>query len=176
MRLNKSAILSLTVCAAAVCVSGYSPASAAADVPGLAIKQVGYNANGNDTFWNRNREYVDISALVDADVKGLTVSDSWAKSHANDNPKSCNTFTVTALPGVSEVGDKLTLPAGHTLRVYVGSGTPAVSGSYHLVYMNSKCGYHGHIFNNGGDTVWISKAATADSLSYNFDNGYYIKP
>lgn len=176
MRLNKSAILSLAV-VGALGVTGLSAssASAAAPIDNLAISLVGYNANGADSWFNRNKEYVDITATADVNVKGLTVSDSWARSHADDNPKKCNTWTIDSLPGVDEVDGKLMLPAGHKVRVYNGSGTPAVSGSYHLVYANSKCGYHGHVYGNGGDTVWLTQAGNEESFSYNFDNGYYVR-
>lgn len=175
MRLNKSAsLLAAAVLAAGLAAS--APASAAAPIDNLAISQVGYNAVGADTWFNRNKEYVDITAAADVNVKGLTVADSWAKNHADDNPKGCNTFTIDSLPGVVPGPDgSVTLQAGRKVRVYVGSGTPAVSGSYHLVYANSKCGYRGHIFNNGGDTVWLTQGSNEESFSYNFDNGYYVR-
>ncbi|MEU6725452.1 hypothetical protein ABZ917_17230 [Nonomuraea wenchangensis] len=175
MRYKSAAILSAAALAATLTVAGATSASAAAPVDNLRITQVGYNANGADTWFNRNKEYVDVLAEADVDVKGLTVSDSWAKNHADDNPKKCNTFTVTSLPGVAEVDGKLILPAGHKVRVYNGAGTPAVSGSYHLVYANSKCGYHGHFYGNGGDTVWLTQGANEESFTYNFDNGYYVR-
>src|SRR5690349_5504300 len=102
MRYKSAAILSAAALAATLTVAGATSASAAAPVDNLRITQVGYNANGADTWFNRNKEYVDVLAEADVDVKGLTVSDSWAKSHADDNPKKCNTFTITSLPGVAE--------------------------------------------------------------------------
>lgn len=175
MRISKS----LTLLAAAVValgVTGASAASASSDVPGLAITQVGYNAYGSDTVWNRNQEFVDVKASADTDVKGLTVADQWGKSHAADNPRGCNTYKVASLPGVAEVDGKIILPSGHTLRVYSGRGLASVNGTVHSVYMDSRCGYHGHIWGNGGDTAWITLGADSESFAYDFDNGYVVKP
>lgn len=176
MRISKSAILLAGVVIAASLPASTASASTTAGVDNLQITQVGYNANGADSWWNRNKEYVDITAAADVNVKGLTVSDSWAKSHSDDNPKKCNTWTIDSLPGVVAGADgSLTLPAGHKVRVYNGVGTPAVSGVYHLVYANSKCGYHGHVYGNGGDTVWLTQGSNEESFTYNFDNGYYVR-
>ncbi|MEU6710021.1 lamin tail domain-containing protein [Nonomuraea sp. NPDC046802] len=179
MRISKSAILLSAVLAASGVVGGSTAASA--DVADLSITRIGYNANGVDTWFNRNKEYVDVTntGAAAVDVKGLVVEDAWAHANGDDNPRKCNTWTVNSLPGVDEVDGKLMLQAGHTVRVYNGSGSPAVSGEggrFHLVYANSKCGYRGHVYNNGGDTIWISKGGASESVTYNFDNGYYIKP
>jgi hypothetical protein len=172
--------IALTVATlAAVAVTGVSAASA--DVPGLSITRVGYNAVGADTSWNRNQEYVDITAAPDhaVDVKGLVVEDSWAHAAGDDNRGHCNTWTVNSLPGIEPTTEgQIMLPAGHTIRVYTGSGRPAVfgvDGRFHAVYMNSHCGYHGHFWNNGGDTVYVSLNGETSSLAYNFENGYYIR-
>jgi hypothetical protein len=172
----KSAIV-LSAAALAAGLVGAVPVSATAEIGNLQITQVGYNANGADSVWNRNKEYVDIRQQGPdaADVKGLVVADSWAKNHADDNPGNCNTYTVSSVPDVAEVDGKILLPVGHTLRVYNGYGTPKTSGTFHLVYANSKCGYHGHIYNNGGDTVWLTKGGDSESFTYNFDNGYYVR-
>jgi hypothetical protein len=159
---------------------GLTASMASADVTGLSISQVGYNAVGADSVWNRNAEYVDITAGAAAvNVKNLVVSDSWAKAKGDDNDHNCNTFTINSLPGVpAGPAGEVVLPAGHTARVYVGAGTPKVFGNggrFHAVYMNSRCGYHGHIFNNSGDTVWIEQSGASDSLPYNFETGYYIR-
>jgi hypothetical protein len=153
-----------------------SAASTAAPIANLSITQVGYNANGSDTWWNRNKEYVEISASANVNVKNLVVADSWAKNNAGDNAEKCNTYTIAALPGVEEVGGVVTLPAGDKIRVYSGSGTNAKVGGTFRLFMNSKCGYRGHYLNNGGDTVWLTQAGHEEWFSYNFDNGYYVKP
>lgn len=177
MRINKSATLAAAVLTAAVLAGVPASAStAAAPIGDLSITQVGYNANGADSFWNRNKEYVEITASADVNVKNLVVADSWAKANAGDNAENCNTYTVTALPGVVEVGGMVTLPAGDKIRVYSGSGTPVKVGGTFRLFMNSKCGYRGHYLNNGGDTVWLSQAGNEEWFSYNFDNGYYVKP
>jgi hypothetical protein len=173
----KSLILFTALTAAGV-LAGVpaSASSTAAPIDNLSITQVGYNANGSDTWWNRNKEYVEITATADVNVKNLVVADSWAKNNAGDNAEKCNTYTVTALPGVEEVGGVVTLPAGDKIRVYSGSGTNAKVGGTFRLFMNSKCGYRGHYLNNGGDTVWLSQAGGEEWFSYNFDNGYYVKP
>jgi hypothetical protein len=175
--MSKSLIL-FTALATAGVLAGVpaSASSAAAPIDNLSITQVGYNANGSDTWWNRNKEYVEITATADVNVKNLVVADSWAKSNAGDNAEKCNTYTVTALPGVEEVGGVVPLPANDKIRVYSGSGTNAKVGGTFRLFMNSKCGYRGHYLNNGGDTVWLSQGGGEEWFSYNFDNGYYVKP
>ncbi|MEV0231606.1 hypothetical protein [Nonomuraea sp. NPDC050786] len=81
MRLNKSAILSLAV-VGALGVTGLSASAASADVDGLSITQVGYNAYGADTVWNRNQEFVDVKndGATAVNVKDLVVTDQWGKS------------------------------------------------------------------------------------------------
>jgi hypothetical protein len=179
MRINKSAILLAAALATAVVTAG--SATASAEVPGLAITQVGYNAYGSDTVWNRNQEFVDVknTGTEAVNVAGLVVADQWAKSHEGDNDRNCNTLKVTSLPGVTAGADgSVMLAAGHTIRVYSGRGTAAVSagGFVHALYMNSRCGYHGHIWGNGGDTAWITLGANSESFAFDFDNGYTVKP
>jgi hypothetical protein len=183
MRISKSASLFAGVLIAASLTGASASATASADVPGLAITQVGYNAYGSDTIYNRNQEFVDVrntsSPGVDVNVAGLVVADQWAKSHVDDNDRGCNTLKVTSLPGVVTGADgSVMLPAGHTVRVYSGRGVPAVSagGNVHTLFMNSRCGYHGHIWGNGGDTAWITLAGNSESFAYDFDNGYTDKP
>ena len=182
MRINKSLVL-LTAFATTAVLAGASPATASADVPGVAITQVGYNAYGSDTVWNWNQVFVDVKntsrPAADVTVAGLVVADVWAKSHEADNDRGCNTFKVVSLPGVVTGADgSVMLAAGHTVRVYSGRGVPAVSsgGTVHTLFMNSRCGYHGHIWGNGGDTAWITLGANAESFPYDFDNGYTVKP
>ncbi|WP_188188066.1 hypothetical protein [Nonomuraea sp. SYSU D8015] len=162
-----------------------TPSSAAADVPGLEIVQIGYNAYGADQPWNRNQEFIDIknTSTEPVDVKGLRVEDAWAHGRGS-GAGQCNNYTLTSLPGVVEADGKLLLSAGHTIRVYVGSGTAAVfgDGQMHAVYMNHNvaCGYRGHFLNNGAqrdkgapwDTVWITLGSASESKSYNFSRGY----
>lgn len=141
--------------------------SSNADVTDLQFGVIGYNARGADNWFNRNKEYVDIKNVSSAsiNVKGLKVEDNWARN--DDSDSTCNTYTVPS---------DVILAAGDTLRVYVGNGTVATNGTYHYVYMNSKpgCGYHGHIFNNLGETVWFYFNGSSASKSYGFENGYYI--
>jgi hypothetical protein len=164
-----------------------SPASAAAsaDIAGLEIGQIGYNAYGADQPWNRNQEFVDVKNVSGGpvDVKGLKLEDAWAHGRGS-GAGQCNNYTITAVPGVVEADGKLLLAAGHTLRVYVGSGTAAVfgDGQMHAVYMdhNTGCGFHGHFLNNSAqrdkgapwETVWITLGGSSESKSYNFSRGY----
>ncbi|MGR6922663.1 hypothetical protein ACU635_51130 [[Actinomadura] parvosata] len=156
-------------------------ASADADVDGLSIVNIGYNARGADSIWNRNKEYVDIQASVDVNVKGLKLYDGWGKTHLDD-ARGCNRYEVASLPGITEVDGKLTLQAGHTIRVHSGWGQPSVTGTRHNVYMNSGagskagCGYHGHIWNNLVDTAYIALNGDEESAAYDFEDGYTVRP
>lgn len=189
MRPSKSAILSLAV-VATLGVSGLSASSASADVPGLEIGAIGYNAYGADTAANRNAEYLDITntSAAGVPVVGLLVQDAWARG--NNRTERCNTYKLAA--GVLPVDAGATadvLPAGRTLRVYIGSGTARVftrgGVTYHAVYADSssRCGYNGHIFNNGAggnrfapwDTAWITLNGVSESKGYNFSFGYVAK-
>jgi hypothetical protein len=188
--MRKSAVI-LSAFALVLGVFGISAsATASADVPGLEIGTIGYNAYGSDRAWNRNQEFVDIvNNSADAvDVKGLRVEDAWAHGRG-DGAGKCNNYTVSAVPGVPEVEGKLMLPKDHVLRVYVGSGEPKVFGDglrWHAVYMNSDpgCGYYGHFLNNSAqkdrsapwETVWVTLKGGSESKSYNFSGGYTVKP
>jgi hypothetical protein len=177
MRITKSLAL-LAAGVMAVGATGAAAATASADVPGLAVTQIGYNARGADNYWNRNKEYVDITASASVNVKGLRLDDQWAKTHAGDD-RACNTFTVTSLPGVEAGADgAVVLPAGHWIRVHSGAGVPSVSdgGKRHNVYMDSKCGWKGHIWGNLGDSAWITLGEDSESATYDFEAGYTVKP
>lgn len=171
-----------------------SPASAVAQsatvgsFADLAIGTVAYNAVGADTFLNRNAEYVDIknTAAEPVNVQGLVVEDSWRHGQADSYTGHCNRITVTSLPAADGTMTA-DLPAGHTLRVYTGSGLSKVfgeGGSIHPVYMDSpdRCGYHGHIWNNNApavrtapwDIVYVSLAGVTKSKSYRFWPSYYV--
>lgn len=92
MRILKSAAAFVAVLVAAA-LAGI-PASAAAEVEGLSIGAIGYNAVGNDRPWNRNQEYVDVVASAETDITNLVVQDSWRQANPATESK-CNTFTVT---------------------------------------------------------------------------------
>lgn len=161
-------------------------AAARRDIDSLVIGQVGYNAVGPDRLWNRNQEYIDVSNVGPSavNVKGLVVEDSWARANRATNDKGCNTLTVNSLPGVDEVDGKLLLQPRHTIRVYVGQGTPRTFGfgnRIHAVYMNhgvgdtAGCGYNGHFLNNTHDRVWIKLGDSEKSKSWDFRRGYYLR-
>jgi hypothetical protein len=155
----------------------------------LNLGAFGWNAHGSDRTWNANAEYIDVKNVTDGpvNVKGLVVEDSWRHAQPAGTTSPCNRFEVSGVPQTNGTTAE-TLPAGHTLRVYVGSGTPRVfwSGEFHAVYMNSpaKCGYNSHIFNNGPradkrapwDTVYVTTSAGKfASKSYNYSFGYVAK-
>lgn len=179
--LVKKIFSALVVVASVVAALGLSASSASADVPGLEIGTVGYNANGADTWVNRNREYVDVTNVSGGpvDVKGMVVQDAWAHARGDDNDRNCNTWTVNSLPGITPgAGGSLLLPAGHTIRVYSGLGRPSTFGTgdrIHAVYMNHRCGYNGHYLGNTNDTVWITLGSDSESKSWDFSNGYYLR-
>lgn len=162
-------------------------AAARRDIDSLVIGQVGYNAVGPDRLWNRNQEYIDISNVGPSavDIKGLKVYDQWAKNQGAGYTGKCNIYTVTELPGVTETVDgELLLQPRHTIRVYVGQGTPRTFGfgnRIHAVYMNhgvgdtAGCGYNGHFLNNTRDQVWIKLGDSEKSKSWDFRRGYYLR-
>ncbi|MEU7861218.1 hypothetical protein [Nonomuraea sp. NPDC049141] len=186
MRISKSACLLAAVFIAASLPAGPASAASSADLPSLEIGAIGYNAYGADTAANRNAEYVDVKNVSAApvNVAGLLVQDSWARG--NNRTERCNTFTLAAgaLP-VVEGGTADMLPAGDTLRVSMGAGTPSVRDGVHRVYrdMPTRCGYNGHIFSNGAgsnrwapwDTAWITLGGASESKGYNFSFGYVAK-
>ncbi|YCK35188.1 hypothetical protein ACNF49_14195 [Actinomadura sp. ATCC 39365] len=164
-------------------LAGSNPASAAADIPGLHIGAIGYNAYGPDVAANRNAEFVDVvnDSAAGVPVVGLLIQDSWA--HGNNRTTRCNTTTLAA--GALPVADGQpadVLPAGHTLRVYMGAGTARVDGELHILFrdMPDRCGLHGHHLNNGPganrwapwETVWITLGGVSESKGYNFTRGY----
>jgi len=191
MRINKTVILATAFLTSATLVGAPASAStSAADIPGLAIGPIGYNAYGADTAANRNAEYVDVQNASEAGVPvaGLLVQDAWARG--NDRTTRCNTYTLKA--GVLPVDAGATadvLPSGRTLRVYMGAGTPRVftrgGVTYHAVYANSssRCGHNGHIWNNSAnsnrfapwDTAWITLGGASESKGYNYSFGYVAK-
>ena len=182
--MRKSAVLFAAVIAAAGLTG--APASATAAIDALDIGAIGYNAYGADTAANRNAEYVDVKnvSAVPVNVAGLLVQDAWARG--NNRTERCNTFKLAAgaLPVVAG-GAADMLPAGDTLRVYMGAGTPSVRDGVHRVYrdMPTRCGYNGHVLNNGAgsnrwapwETVWVTLGEASESKSYNYSFGYVAK-
>lgn len=159
------------------------PSSAATSAPGdvLKITAFGYNAAGPDRTWNRNQEFIDVQNMTDAPVNvyGLVIQDKWAHD-VSDNPRGCNSHTVTELPGLEVTGEgsdrELMLPAGHKIRVYSGTGTDmSPTNTQHTVYSDSKCGYNGHYLNNSGDTLYVERDGEVfHSYRYDWSAGYYF--
>lgn len=150
----------------------------------LKVTYVGTDAMGVDTYQNRNAEYVEFEnvdpnpASTPVSIRGFKVEDAWA--HV-DEDSSCNSFTV--LNGnVDSVLWERGLEAGHSLRVYSGSGIPRVSRfdpTLHLAFMNSRswCGTNGHYLNNQRDAVYVVDASNGvvASAEYDFRWGYDFK-
>lgn len=186
MRISKSAVLLSAVLVAASVTGTSASAATSADLPSLEIGAIGYNAYGADTAANRNAEYVDVKNVSAApvNVAGLLVQDAWARG--NNRTERCNTFKLAAgaLP-VVEGGAADMLPAGDTLRVYMGAGAASVRDGLHKVYrdMPTRCGYNGHTLNNGAgsnrwapwETVWVTLGGDSESKSYNFSFGYVAR-
>lgn len=155
----------------------FTTGSSNADASNLSITQVGYNAVGADTYLNRNKEFVDVTnvnPVLDAapvNVAGLTLTDTWSHNKG-DNFDGCNTFTVPANSAST------LLKSGDVLRIYMGDGTNTVSSDskYHIFYARSPepCGYHGHVFNNMGDVVWVKLDNVQKFKKYNFEAGYTV--
>lgn len=188
--MRKCAILLAGVMAAASLTT--SPASAATtgtDIPSLELGAFGYNAYGADVPGNANAEFIDIrnTGAEAVNVKGLVVEDSWRHGQPASYTGRCNRFVVESVPQTDGTSAE-TLPAGHTLRVYVGSGINRTFTSngviYHAFYGKSptRCGYNSHIFNNGPgsskvapwDTVYVKLGDNTESKSYNFSFGYRV--
>lgn len=177
---------------AAMPAAAHAPAAvsqvAVADLSSLELgDEQGYNAVGSDRAWNRNAEWVDVvntSQSTPVNVKGLIVEDAWRHGQPVGYTGPCNRYEVTTIPVAT--GNNEELPAGHTLRVYVGDGEPKVFGDgdkTHAVYMNSlvSCGLYGHFFNNNPpkgnrfapwDTAWITLGGQSESKSYRFPYGF----
>lgn len=187
------------ICLAAAFVAvilslGLTAGSATADVkvsadtiPGLEIVRVGYNAPGVDSMANRNAEFIEVvnTSNDPVDVGGLVVEDAWA--HGDPSDSRCNTYTVETFAVVGADGTlsrTKELPAGHTLRVYVGAGVASANGKLHSLFMDSPdgCGNHGQFLNNTkhgtGDVAWdvvyVTLKGATEWKSYNFDAGYFV--
>lgn len=143
-------------------VQNFTPAST------MPINKLGTDAMGSDTFANRNREFVDIknTAAVPAVITDYRTEDAWA--FGDNSPSPCNTFKVstTNVDASMVAGPVVTLPAGHTLRVYTGAGVPAVAGTFHFAYMNSPvgCGASGHYITNAADDLYWRDGTAAHTV------------
>lgn len=146
-------------------VTAGSSNAATLDVAGVHIGDVGYNARGNDSVWNRNKEYIDITldaGVTSKDLDNFVITDKWGNDHPSE---TCNKYTIQDVTLTDTV---------RTLRVYVGNGDVTNGPVRFTRFMNSGCGYHGHIFNNLGDTIYLKNGESVESKSYDFENGYYV--
>lgn len=166
--MSKARFALASVIAALMMLTGLT-ASASATANVLTIGEIGYNARGNDTWFNRNKEYITIHNFSTSDVnlKGMVVTDNWGKPRVTPTAiPSCNAFKVTE--------DQI-LPQNGKITVYVGNGTPVSTGMNQTAYINSKpgCGYKGHFLNNLADTVHVWHAGWK-SKGWDFENGYHV--
>jgi hypothetical protein len=167
-------------------------ASAAAPIDGLRIGHINYDAAGPDNMANRNQEFVDIvnDGTADKNVKGLVFEDAYRHGNPTSRERACNKLVVKSLPDAD--GNRVTvLPAGHILRIYVGSAPTSPKAftrsgkTIHPVYIDSpeRCGYKGHFLNNNPpssgrgawDTVWITLDDQVESKSYQAYGGHFVR-
>ena len=149
----------------------------------VKIDGQGTDAMGADTFLNRNREFIDLhntSPTEDVNITGWRTEDAWA--FGDNSLSSCNTFKFsTANTNGLAVGSDVILPAGHTVRVYTGSGVPSTSGTFHRSFQNSPdhCGAHGHYWTNNADDAYLRDNAPDHNVvahvRYNRLGGYEVE-
>lgn len=149
--------------------------------PVFVIDELGTDAMGGDSWFNRNREFVKIRNASDSDqtITDFRVEDIWA--HALPGTQRCNNFTFTSarVPAAMRgAGDAVVLPAGHTVTVFNGRGSASTTSTNHVVYDNSPkyCGANGHVFNNDGEVIHFVNPAGADqaTATYQRKGGYEV--
>lgn len=154
-----------------------SEAAQADDSPAkgkVAIVGFHYNANGADTLANRWKESLTFKNVSseDLNVTGWRVHDTYK----DDNGDYTNQFVIPQLGGADVV-----LKPGESVLVTPADGSNyknATTGMYVFRFNFTTKGYHGHIWNNMGDTAFVEdkdhKGVT--SYQYDFTKGYYLLP
>lgn len=142
----------------------------AASLGDVKFAAVGTNAPGTDTNANRNAEFVRLKNASGAalDIEGWVLHDAYQNSAGDWGNRY--TFKGTALPAGSpfrvdhdsdaSTPDHFVMPVGSDLYVYNGSGidtTPTSNTA--AIYRNFK-----HVYNNGGDTLYVRTSADATSF------------
>jgi len=157
----------LVMLASLVSLSGAS--ASAASVGDVEFVAVGTNAPGKDTNANRNAEFVRLKNATGAalDIEGWVLHDSYQNSAGDWGNRY--TFKGTALPAGSpfrvdhdsdaSTPDHFVMPVGSDLYVYNGSGVDSTpTSNTAAIYRNFK-----HVYNNGGDTLYVRTSNDATS-------------
>lgn len=156
-----------------VCAPGGVANAAPSNVNKVQIVEIGYNAPGTDTSGNRNAEFVRLfnPGAEPVVVEGWTLHDNY-KTGAGDWGNRY-VFKAADLPAGSvfrNADGKLAVPAGGTMYVYQGSGVDTTpTNTTAAIYRN-----HHHIYNNGGDTVYV-RDADGDVVDWVRYDGYRIR-
>ncbi len=140
----------------------------AASLGDVKFVSVGTNAPGTDTSGNRNAEFVRLKNTTGAalDIEGWVLHDAYQNSAGDWGNRY--TFKGTALPSGSpfrvdhdsdaSTPDHFVMPVGSDLYVYNGSGVDSTpTSNTAALYRNFK-----HVYNNGGDTLYVRTSADAN--------------
>jgi len=143
--------------------------SSAASLGDVKFAAVGTNAPGTDTNANRNAEFVRLKNASGAalDIEGWVLHDSYQNSAGDWGNRY--TFKGTSLPAGSPfrvdhdsnpaTPDHFVMPVGADLYVYNGSGIDSTpTSNTAALYRNFK-----HVYNNGGDTLYVRTSNDATS-------------
>jgi hypothetical protein len=156
-----------TLAVGVLMLAGTSMASAAS-VGDVQIIGYGSNAVGADTSANRNSEFVRLrnDTAGPVDVEGWVLHDTYQNAAGDWGNRF--TFRGASLPAGSPFRvadadaskpDHFSIPAGADVYVYNGSGVDTTPTSNTAsVYRNYK-----HMWNNGGDTIYLRTSADATS-------------
>lgn len=142
----------------------YARAASLGDVKFVAV---GTNAPGTDTSANRNAEFVRLKNTTGSplDIEGWVLHDAYQNSAGDWGNRF--TFKGTSLPTGSpfrvdhdsdaSTPDHFVMPVGSDLYVYNGSGIDSTpTSNTAALYRNFK-----HVYNNGGDTLYVRTSADA---------------
>jgi lamin tail-like protein len=141
--------------------------SVAASLGDVKFVSVGTNAPGTDNNGNRNAEFVRLKNTTGAalDIEGWVLHDAYQNSAGDWGNRY--TFKGTALPSGSPfrvdhdsdptTADHFVMPVGADLYVYNGSGVDSTpTSNTAALYRNFR-----HVYNNGGDTLYVRTSADA---------------
>lgn len=169
-RLRPVAIIAAVLCMLGLVTAGAVSVASAASLGDVKFLSVGTNAAGTDTSANRNAEFVRLKNTTGAalDVEGWVVHDAYQNAAGDWGNRY--TFHGTALPSGSPfrvdhdtnpaTPDHFVMPAGSDVYVYNGSGVDTTpTSNTAAIYRNFK-----HVYNNGGDTIYVRTSAEATSF------------
>lgn len=178
----------VTACVIALGLTGsaaFATSTAApTPAPALRVFEYGTNAPGKDTTGNRNAEFVRLVNTTGAalDVEGWKIHDAYQ----NGDGEYSNGYTLkaSALPDGSPFKvtadhdsdpttantTRFVVPAGGQVYLYNGSGFDSTpTNNTAAIYRNFK-----HVYNNGGDTIYVRNAAGA-VVAYVIYTPYRVK-